>query len=286
MIRSVYVAYPIDQQGPAHLVSLFEQINKFKSMVMPHVSWVFDPGDAFRVNPRQGIDPGLATINRAALNNADAVVAFLPAGVPSIGVPIEIDRARAQGKPTLVFTDTESYMLEMRGVAQVGGWDDNDLDAGVKWLMDQEPYDGTPLFGELAFTGSMEFAPTKTYEDDAGYDLVTSEHTVIQPNSFADVPCGISVELPERVWGLITGRSSTLRKRGLLVHPGIIDTGYRGPLFAGVWNQTDERKSVHVGDRIAQFILFNNTTMRYAPMQVDRLNPSARGTNGFGSSGA
>lgn len=286
MISSVYLAYPIDQVGPAHLVYLFEQVEKFKGLVANQVSWVFDPGDAFRVNPNMGIDPGLAVINRAALNNAEALVAFLPQGVPSVGVPMEIDRARAQGKAVLVFTDVDSYMLQMPGVAISKGFDDAALLDGLTWLVEQEPNRGTPVFGELRFTGEEEFAPTQTYEDDAGYDLVTSTDFAIPGRTFADVPCGINVELPERVWGMITGRSSTLRKRGLLVHAGIIDTGYRGPLFAAAYNVGDETAQVRQGERIAQLILFSNTTTRYKPMRVDELGPSERGSNGFGSTGA
>lgn len=287
MISSVYIAYPIDQAGPAHLVHLFQQIEKFKRMLSSNVSWVFDPGDAFTVNPKIEIDPGVAAINRAALNNADAVVAFLPADVPTIGVPMEIDRARAQGKVVLVFTDTRSYMLAMPGVARIEGWDDDALDRGVVWLLDQEVHDLSDYFGEVKWTGEPEFEPTRTYADDAGYDLVVSEDTGIPAGEFRDVPCGISVELPERTWAMITGRSSTLRKRGLLVSTGIIDTGYRGPLFAGVQNLDElEAHWVSKGDRIAQLLLFSNTTMRYPMLRVEALSPSKRGTNGFGSTGA
>jgi dUTP pyrophosphatase len=271
------------------MVHFYEQVEKFKEMAMPLLSWVFDPGDAFTVNPKWEIDPGLARINRLALNNSDVVVAFLPRGVASIGVPMEIDRARAQGKPVLVFTDTRSYMLSMTGVDLIGGYDDDDLESGVKWLEEQERFDPghSGYFGEIRWVGDEEFQPRAGYADDAGLDLIVSEDTVIPPGEFRDVPCGVSVELPERTWAMITGRSSTLRKRRLLVSTGIIDTGYRGPLFAGVWNQ-DERLQVKVskGDRIAQLILFANLTMRYPMVRADALNPSERGVAGFGSTGA
>lgn len=287
MINSVYIAYPIDQRGPASLVHLFDQINTFKAMISSRVSWVFDPGDAFRVNPEREIDPGLAIINRAALNNADAVVAFLPRGVPSIGVPMEIDRARAQGKVVAVFSDAESYMLEMAQVARFHSWEDAALVEAEEWLMEQEPYDGTPVLGDLRFTGDERCAPLQVYGDDAGFDLTVSEDTVIPGGEFRDVPCGISVELPERTWAMITGRSSTLRKRGLLVSTGIIDTGYRGPLFAGVQDLNPDGEShIKTGERIAQLILFSNLAVRYRPLYVKELSPSARGTNGFGSTGA
>lgn len=288
MINSIYLAYPIDQAGPASLVYLFEQINKFKDLASEHVSWIFDPGDAFTVNPKQQMDDSLARINRAALNSAEAVVAFLPAGVPSIGVPMEIDRARASGQPVLVFSDADSFMLRMSGVDRIFDWDDQDLADGIRWIQEIEPYGDfrTRLDPFAVKVEDEAFLPSRTYGDDAGLDLFTSEETVIPAGQFVDVPCGVAVELPERTWAMITGRSSTLRKRGLLVNPGIIDTGYRGPLFAGVWNQTDQEKWVHKGDRIAQLILFYNTTRRYHPQAVDVLTPSERGDKGFGSTGA
>lgn len=289
MIQSIYLAYPIDQVGPraASTAYLWDQIEVFKRRAANHVSWIFDPGDAFKVNPSLPISEGLALINRVALGHADAVVAFLPEGIASVGVPIEIDRARAQGKPVLVISNVRSFMLEMPGVARLTDWGDEALDDGLDWLLAQVPYDGVQVHGDLLYTGDEKFAPIQTYGDDAGYDLVVSEDTVIPAGQFVDVPCGISVELPERVWAMITGRSSTLRKRGLLVSTGIIDTGYRGPLFAGVQN-LDPKQEVWVktGERIAQLLLFNNTTMRYRPLRVPELTPSARGANGFGSTGS
>lgn len=290
MINSAYIAYPIDQRGLASsLTYLFDQIEAFKQDLSGHVSWIFDPGDAFLVNPSREIDHGLARVNQVALGMADVLVAFIPKGVPTIGVPIEVDRARAQGKPILIFSDTKSYMLEgMPGnIFRADGWESSQLMRGLKWLIQQDPYEGVLVHGDLRFVGDEQFRPTQTYGDDAGYDLICSEGVVIPAGGFADVPCGISVEMPERVWGLITGRSSTLRKRGLLVSNGVIDTGYRGPLFAGVQNLNKLADvSVIMGERLAQLILFNNTTMRYRPVQVPELTPSARGVNGFGSSGA
>jgi dUTP pyrophosphatase len=66
----------------------------------------------------------------------------------------------------------------------------------------------------------------------------------------------------------------------------VIDTGWRGPIFAGVWNQTDENVYLRMGERIAQLVLFPNLASRYPMQRVEALTPSERGTNGFGSTGA
>lgn len=131
-------------------------------------------------------------------------------------------------------------------------------------------------------TGRM---PTRAHADDAGYDLYTSEPTVIPPGAFVDVPTAVALQLPDGAWGFLTGRSSTLRKRGLLVHTGIIDTGYRGELFAGAWNLTEEPVTIEEGERIAQIIILTNATMETIMVQ-GMLDRHERGVAGFGSSGS
>lgn len=286
-VRGVYLAYPIDQAtGSAGMADLYSAIEKFKHVLLnsAQVGWIYDPGDAFKVGMVMP-DGGVATINRAALNNADCVVAFLPAGVASIGVPMEIDRARAQGKHVIVFSDAGSWMLEMHGVVRFLGWGDVDLDHAAQFIRDWAAPDDTPIFDDLPIKLEGGVMPVRAYEDDAGLDLVVSEAVTIPPGTFRDVSCGLAVELPYWSWGLVTGRSSALRKRGLLVHSGVIDAGYRGPIYSGAWNMTDQPVTVEKGERIAQLILIANGTRHVVPLQVDRLNPSKRGEHGFGSTG-
>lgn len=128
--------------------------------------------------------------------------------------------------------------------------------------------------------------PTRAHDDDAGYDLYVAERTIVSAHTFADVPSGVSIELPDGHWGLLTGRSSTLRNRGLLVVQGVIDQGYRGELFSAVWNLTDHDVVLEEGERVAQLIFVPNATEQTRLVQADVLSPSPRGTNGFGSSGS
>lgn len=129
------------------------------------------------------------------------------------------------------------------------------------------------------------FLPRRVYDDDAGLDLIVSESRWIEPGEFIDVPCGVSVELPSDVWALIIGRSSTLRKRHLMVAQGVIDPGYRGPLFTGVWNLGSDGHQVDEGERIGQLIILPNTTPLFEPTAVRTLSESRRGQAGFGSTG-
>lgn len=126
--------------------------------------------------------------------------------------------------------------------------------------------------------------PGRAYPDDAGLDLYTSADTVIPAGSFADVPCGIRIQLPDWAWGQVHGRSSTLRRRGLLVPSAVIDTGWRGEIFVGVFNLGDTAV-VKAGERLGQLIVHENATRRVLVV-AGEVDDHPRGLNGFGSSGS
>jgi dUTP pyrophosphatase len=138
------------------------------------------------------------------------------------------------------------------------------------------------MINELLYVGNE---PTRAYSDDAGFDLYVKGDWLIQPHEFEDVDVNCSVKTPDNTWALLISRSSTMRKRGLLVATGVIDPGYTGPLFAGVFNLTDKPVHVTHGERLAQLILFDNVSPRYQVKAVDALPDTDRGSNGFGSSG-
>jgi dUTP pyrophosphatase len=125
--------------------------------------------------------------------------------------------------------------------------------------------------------------PVRAYVGDAGFDLFISRTQVIPPRSFADVHTDISAAIPEGLWARIVGRSSTIRKYGLQVQDAVIDQGYRGELFIGVWNMTDNQVVVNEGSRIAQLIFHLIVAPEW--QEVKRLPKSDRGRKGFGSSG-
>jgi dUTP pyrophosphatase len=127
--------------------------------------------------------------------------------------------------------------------------------------------------------------PTRAYSDDAGLDLTVQGDWTIPPHQFVDVDLGCSVKAPEGYWTLLIGRSSTLRKRGLLVATGVIDTGYTGELYAGCFNLTNEPVHIKHGERLAQLILFKNQTEQATLQQVPYHGATERGNRGFGSSG-
>lgn len=125
--------------------------------------------------------------------------------------------------------------------------------------------------------------PVYAYKGDAGCDLAVAETVTLGPGESRDIAVGLAAQLPDGWWGRITGRSSTLRKRGLFVNEGVIDNGYRGELFVYVTNRNAISVQVDAGDRLAQFILERVTQAE--GVVVDRLDESDRGTAGFGSTG-
>jgi len=129
-------------------------------------------------------------------------------------------------------------------------------------------------------------APSRAYPGDAGFDLASTGPAMVPAAGCVDVPLGIAFQWPPGVWGFMVGRSSTFRNLGLMVNPAIIDGGFRGTLFAICRNLTDLDVRIEPGQRIAQIIPLPLLANSMELWQVDALDPTARGQNGFGSSGA
>lgn len=289
--RIIYLASPIDlSRSNNALTRLQETRLSVKSWLELYgVGW-FDPSAAFGVvGLRTG--PEISKINFAAQMRATGTIAILPAGVPTVGVPMEIQRAYAQlGQPVAVLTDYDgAWALEISAPhVQRFGTSDKEAKQAVEWLLIQKPAGRErrrQSIGAKLLTDAAEL-PVRAYDDDAGFDLFVSQYRMIPPGEFVDVPCGVALDLPEHCWAMLVGRSSTLRRRGLLVNQGTIDPGYRGELFAGVWNLTDHPIEVGVGERIAQVILMSNQTQIHELVEVEQLSDHPRGQAGFGSTGA
>lgn len=127
--------------------------------------------------------------------------------------------------------------------------------------------------------------PFKKYIGDAGWDLYVSRSVDIPAGETVDVHTDIKIDMPPYLYARITGRSSSLRKHGLLINEGIIDNGYTGELFVCVHNITDKPFHVEKGMRLAQILFHTIEDVRWA--EVDEIKPSSstRGESGFGSTG-
>ena len=128
--------------------------------------------------------------------------------------------------------------------------------------------------------------PAYARAGDAGADLFAAEDVDLAPGERALVRTGIAIALPEGYAGFVHPRSGLAAKHGvtLVNAPGTIDAGYRGEIKVILLN-TDLAKAVSLrrGDRVAQLVVqrVENVTFR----EVPALPESARGDNGFGSTG-
>lgn len=235
-------------------------------------------------------------INRRMLREANCLVADLRGSIYTIGVPAEIEAATARGLTAVVVTDYDTpKSVVLQANRQVLWAHDNPeavaLASDLAHVHHKRRLPSDTMLKVVLTTRDDEGIlddpePEKAYDDDAGYDLVTSVETVVPPRGFVDVPSTVAgIEPPVGTWGLVIGRSSTLRKRNLMVNQGVIDFGWRGPLFAGVFNMGDEPVVVKKGDRLAQYILIPTVPSELIPVDAQHLGYHPRGMRGFGSSG-
>src|SRR5437764_14555362 len=128
--------------------------------------------------------------------------------------------------------------------------------------------------------------PTYATPCSVGFDLLCREHTGIAPRTLGRIPANVIVQTPPGYMLLVTLRSSTPRRKGLLVPHGvgIIDQDYCGEgdeLMVQVYNFREEAVTVKRGERIAQGIF---VPIIHVPWhEVDYIG-QRRG--GFGSTGA
>lgn len=136
-----------------------------------------------------------------------------------------------------------------------------------------------------------EGLPAPSYESDsaAGMDLraavVEREPIVIVPGGRALVPTGLSLQFPKGFEAQIRPRSGLAAKYGITVlnAPGTVDADYRGEVKVLLVNLGDEAFVVERGARIAQLVMAE--VWRAEVVEVDALDPTLRGTGGFGSTG-
>lgn len=125
--------------------------------------------------------------------------------------------------------------------------------------------------------------PRRAYEGDAGYDLHSAVALEVWPGHTVRVPTGLAIAIPFGYYAEIAGRSGNADK-GIIVHPGIIDAGYRGEWQIILHNVSNELFEIHQNDRVAQFIVKQHVA-DFGMKLVSELPESQRGDKGYGSSG-
>jgi dUTP pyrophosphatase len=124
--------------------------------------------------------------------------------------------------------------------------------------------------------------PTKTYTEDAGYDLFSLQTVIIPSKQKVNVTTGIAIELPKGTYGRIADRSS-LANKSISVIGGVIDPNYRGSIDIIMINLSEVDYEINKGDRIAQLICEKCEFPEV--VECAELSATKRNTRGFGSTG-
>jgi dUTP pyrophosphatase len=304
MSQLIYLAQPIDcasGQGGA-----LDLQNKVERVVALTGTTVFRPGTAYwQVSPTGMPSSEISTINRFAIQRCSLLVAMLPADVPTLGTPVEIEYALGLDKPVWIFVNTDrqyrsvqvrewqargaSVSAVTEDVAETWGDDAPHIASNMRSLIlnniANRRADKLAEY-QIKLTDPQAVMPGRGYPDDAGLDLTVIEPGWVSVGGSATLRTGVAGALPDAngpMWGLIIGRSSTWSKHNLLVIPSVIDSGWRGELFVTVTNLGRNAVPIKAGTRLAQIVPLPAWSGKLT--QVEELPEHDRGTNGFGSTG-
>ena len=124
--------------------------------------------------------------------------------------------------------------------------------------------------------------PTKAHDIDAGFDLYSREDKTIINKAKFDT--GVHIEIPKGYVGFLKSKSG-LNVKHNITSDGVIDAGYTGSIVVKLYNHNHGKEEYQVkkGDKISQLVILPIPEIEL--VQVDTLEETERGDNGFGSSG-
>lgn len=129
--------------------------------------------------------------------------------------------------------------------------------------------------------------PSLGSRDAAGVDLSAdiSQKILIKPHEVVKIPTGLVMALPKQTFGAIYARSGLATKQGLRPANcvGIVDCDYRGEIIVALRNDSEEIRVIEPEQRIAQLVVTPYVSVNF--VEVDSLDNTDRGNNGFGSTG-
>lgn len=127
--------------------------------------------------------------------------------------------------------------------------------------------------------------PVYATNGSVGFDLLCRETIEVLPRQIELIPGNVIVRIPTGFFLLLTLRSSTPRRKSLLIPNGvgIIDQDYCGEgdeLKVQVLNFSDEAVQVNKGERIAQGLFIPVVRVEW-----EEIEQVGQGRGGFGSTG-
>lgn len=136
---------------------------------------------------------------------------------------------------------------------------------------------------EFKMLNKLSFVPRRTYDSDAGFDLLMP-HNVVITGMIRHFKSGIAVSIPQGYVGLILPRSSA-SETDIRVCTGVIDAGYRGEIMIGAYTDLLSKRNVDRGAAFAQLVILPLHPIVLTEVQDFSPTHLKRGTNGFGSTG-
>ena len=138
---------------------------------------------------------------------------------------------------------------------------------------------------KLIFKRIDETLPVPEYQTSGavGFDLYARETTTINPGQVTLIPSNLIFVIPKGYVLLINSRSSTARKKGLLIPMGVIDNDYCGPedeVKIQTYNFTNEPVTIETGERFAQALLMPILTPTLFEGNVGKKSRGGFGTTG------
>nr|VFK33523.1 MAG: deoxyuridine 5'-triphosphate nucleotidohydrolase [Candidatus Kentron sp. MB]VFK76253.1 MAG: deoxyuridine 5'-triphosphate nucleotidohydrolase [Candidatus Kentron sp. MB] len=128
--------------------------------------------------------------------------------------------------------------------------------------------------------------PSYAHPGDAGMDLFSCHHAIIEPGKVALIGTGLSIQLPPDTEAQIRPKSGLALTNNITVlnTPGTIDAGYRGEVCVLLINHGPIPFTIETGMKIAQMVI--KPIIRVEVSEVETLSGSQRQKGGFGSTGA
>jgi dUTP pyrophosphatase len=125
--------------------------------------------------------------------------------------------------------------------------------------------------------------PDRAHSTDAGMDVFSIEHAVIEPGGDYLFGLGWSCQLPPDTVMIVKEKSGRAVNDKLHVGAAVIDEGYRGEVHVHLFNAGKNRVIVSPGEKIAQVLVL--PIWNGPVMLVGKLKETPRGEGGFGSTG-
>lgn len=125
--------------------------------------------------------------------------------------------------------------------------------------------------------------PSFAHDADAGMDMYCLEDVVVKANSRAQIKTGIALGIEKGYVGLVWDKSGLASKAGLTIIGGVVDAGYTGEILILMHNISDTDYKFTAGHKITQILI--QKVEHPELVEVESLQESVRGAEGFGSTG-